>query len=326
MLKQVEKKDENGNTIICTVDENGMGQGPFEKHFKNGNIGRGSYKDGNWDGPYEEYYSNGQICAKATFKNGDAEGPYEVYYISGQIKVKGAYKNDYSAGPWEYYYENGQLEAKGNNDTYKEGPWEYYYENGQLRAKGELHYNYMEGLWEHYYLNGQLQEKGIYSNGEPAEILEAYDHSGKLIQPDIYSDGTKKVEKEKLLKFRNWQLKEERLAEKEVEKKQHEEDIKRAEAIGGLKGQLKMLSDPAFRKPIGKARTPERQTKAKEIVEVRRARTLLSRAAKKALDKGDQKLFSAIEEVARPYALHNRRIELEFRKKRTERRTKKGRG
>jgi hypothetical protein len=109
-----------------------------------------------------------------------------------------------------------------------------------------------------------------------------------------------------------------------IEKLEKEKRV--SEKIGNLKGQLEMLSDPVFRKPIGPARTPERQAKAEEIIGVRRARTLLARAAQKADAEGDKKLMSEIEKLARPYALHKRRIELEAQKKRAERRAKAGRG
>ena len=309
ILKQIEKKDDSGNTIICTIDEDGVEQGAYEIRFVNRSqeddaiFERGTYKDGKKEGPFETHFEDGSI-GRGTFKNDKMEGSYELYDKSGQLMIKGIYK-----------------------DSYEEGIWEYYHDNGKLMSKGPYNRGCLTKTWEYYYENGQLMEKCSYNIfGDLDKILEAYDHTGKPIKPDIYREGTEQIESEKLSNFEIWRLKEARLAEKEVEKKQREEAVNRAEAIGGLKGQLKMLSDPEFRKPIGKARTLERQAKAEEIVEVRRARTLLSRAANKALDQGDKRLFSEIEEVAKPYALHNRRIELEFKKKRAERRTKKGRG
>ena len=44
MLKQVENKDKEGHIIICTVDENGVEQGPFEIHYTGGAIGKGTVR------------------------------------------------------------------------------------------------------------------------------------------------------------------------------------------------------------------------------------------------------------------------------------------
>ena len=112
MLKRVEKKDRYGNTIICTVDENGVEQGPFEIRYKGGDYGKWTYKDGKLDGPYETYYKNGQLWIKCTYKDGKKGGPYEEYYENGRLFEKCTYKDGKEDGPYEGYWANGQLREK----------------------------------------------------------------------------------------------------------------------------------------------------------------------------------------------------------------------
>ena len=235
----------------------------------------------------------------------------EEWYSDGQIRHRGTYKGSVSDGWVEKWYPNGQIEIRG---LYKNGMgWEEaFYENGQLKMKKSFEGVSCEGLFEWYGENGRLERSGIYRHGRriEGEDAEAYSREWEAKKEKIVAEMKRQAEEKQ---------------KREAEEKRHAEEIqkamKRGEAIGNLKGRLEMISDPAFRKPIGKARTPERQAKAEEITEVRRARSLLSRAAKKAHANGDMVLFKAIEDMAWPYALHNRKIELEFKKKRIERRT-----
>ena len=368
MLKRVEKKDEKGNTIICTIDENGVEQGPFEKHFEDGCIGYGTYKDGKREGSWECYYPDGQLETKMTFQDDRAVGECEYYYPDGQLKSKGNCQH-YKEGAWVYYHPNGQLALKAfydkqshlregaweryypsgqlqERENYNEngrldGPYEFYYDNGQLRTKCSFEDGKKQGTREIYYKNGQLAEKAVFVDGELKEVLEAYDHKGKPKEAKfdyhINDDRTETFEESSILKWENWRLQEEGLAEKEVLEKdhvaeieaikqRHEAELGRAEVIAGLKGRLEMIADPVFRKPAGPARTPERQAKAEEIIEVRRARTLLRRVAQQAESSGDEKLLKAVARVAQPYADRAKKIQNDFRKKRAERGAKKGRG
>ena len=335
MLKQVKKKDSKGNTIIYTVDKKGVKQGPYEEHWENGGVEKGTFKDGKKEGPFERVFADGGI-GKGTYRKGKAEGLFEEYHKNGQLAARCYFKNGKDDGLYESYYENGQLSVRTNyKDGKEDGLYEQYDANGRLQGKVTFKMGEWHGLCEEYYENGRLKHKGVYIDGYKEGVWEYYSESGKLTEKKAFHMGRPLEGKEEEIALFMWQVQQGQIeGQRDAEAKRHEEEAKRheeeakgqeekvsrAEAIGGLKGQLKMLSDPAFRKPVGPARTPERQAKAEEIVEVRRARTLLSRAANKALDEGDRKLFSEIEEVARPYALHNRRIELEFRKKRAERR------
>jgi len=216
---------------------------------------------------------------------------------------------------YETYYESGQLRERiVFKDGKINGLYESYYENGQLENRHYCIKNSPDGLYEQYSKDGRLQTKEVFARGVRLEGERAEEYL------DIWRARMEEEEKARVLEEKR------RAEEKQEEEKRQAEEKRRIEAVGNLKGRLEMLSDPEFRKQIGKARTPERQAKAEEIVEVRRARTLLSRAANKALDDGDKELFAEIEKVARPYALNNRRIQLEFRNKRAERRAKKDRG
>ena len=280
MLKRVEKKEGERNTIICTVDENGVEQGPFEIRYKGGGYGKGTYKDGKLDGPCERYYSNGQLWVKCTYKDGNQDGPYETYYENGQLWEKCTYKDGKLDGPYEAYYDNGQLWVKC---TYKDGK--------------------KDGPYESYYGNGQIKEKCTYKNGKRLEGEEARDYLREL-----------EAEQKRLTEEKQWK-----------EQQRYEELIERREVIAGLKGRLEMISDPVFRKPVGPARTPERQAKAEDITEIRRARTLLRRVAQKAYTDGDRELMKAVERVARPYAERAEKIQREFQQKRLARRAKSNR-
>jgi len=311
MLKQIEEKDEYGNKTTYTVDENGVKQGSFEFCFYDGSgYGKGTYKDGKKDGVCEVYHENGQLAYSYTYEDGAKEGEARSYYPNGQLKDI-------------YIYKGGNLV-----DTI-----ESYYEDGTQKKKT---FPSIEGsMVEEYHENGRVSKRCYYRDGKPDGPCETYDYYGESGGKIVYDHGRMLKDPDEVAAYlKKWQMRRKEVEEKQFaeekrqaeEKERHAEEVKRAMAIGGLKGQLELLADPAFRKSVGKAKTPERQAKAEEIVEVRRARTLLSRAAKKALDEGDKKLFSEIEKVARPYALHNRRIELEFQNKRAERRSKRGRG
>jgi len=279
MLKQVEKKDEDGNTIICTVDENGVEQGPFEIHFDDGSIEKGSFKDGKKDGVYEVCDQKGILKDKGSYKDGKRHGLCRLYYPDGKIKESCNYRDGEKDGVTECFRPDGSL-----YDAWTQIFGKTVFD--ELSQKRAIPHFIQEGF-------GYLQSQITQMAAEIGQIKEL------LVQEKVASqENERKLREEKRLSI----------------------------AIGNLKGRLAMLSDPEFRKPIGKARTPERQAKVEEIVGVHRARTLLSRMANKALDEGDKELFSEIEKVAKPYALHHRRIELEFKKKRAERRAKKDRG
>ena len=315
MLKRIEKKDEYGHTIICTVDENGVEQGAYEEHWCD-NLEKGTFKDGKKEGPYEFSYANG-VTGRGTYKDGKQDGLVEGFYENGQLKYRYHYKDGRLEGEAEEYYSNGQLMRR---ELYKEGDddaelLEEYYENGQATTRFIQDDDAGDVIVEKYYEDGKISERYYMRDGKLDGPDEFYDRDGKLEDRSIYIYGVYSEGKSVESYLEKWQK------AREERKEKHEKELKRAEAIGGLRGQLKLLSDPAFRKQIGKARTPERQAKAEEIVEVRRARTLLSRAANKAIGDGDKELFSEIEKVAKPYALHHRRIELEFKKKRAERRS-----
>ena len=281
MLRHVEKVDQAGNKILCTEDENGLEQGPFEIHFKGkaGGMGRGIYKDGKRNGPYEQFDATGQLRSRSTYRDGVSDGPSEQYYKNGQLEQKCTYKNGNLDGLYEQYYMDGSLWIKCYyKDGYKDGPCEQYFNDGEVSGKYFYHHNEkLEGRSAEYYLQ-------------------------------------------------KWQQQQKKLEEIRVAaEKSRKKERKRWESVGYLKGQLDMLNNPMLRKPIGPARTSERQAKAEEIITVRRAQMILSRAAQKAVTEGDKELYSEIEEVARPYALHKRRLQREFRQKRAEHRSQKNR-
>ena len=286
-------------------DENGLKQGILENHWPNGLLEvRCSFKDDKRNGIYEQYYDNGQLKLKCTYWNDEIDGPYEFYHYNGQLAVKSTYDNGKQNGPCTLYYEDGQVREKC---TYKDGK--------------------LDGVLEAYYENGQLKEKSYWKDGNHAGPCEIYDANGNLESRSFFSYGTEYTGEKAEAHMKEWRTKQERLAEKQrIQEEKHlaKENIK--VDIANLRGRLAMLSDPDFRRPIRRARTPERQAKAEEIIEVRRARALLSRAAKKAVVDENKELLSEIEKVAKPYAQHNQQIQLEFQKKRAERRAKKGRG
>ena len=101
---------------------------------------------------------------------------------------------------------------------------------------------------------------------------------------------------------------------------------KREKAIKGLSEKLAEISDlEKVKAAVTPARTPERTETLARIMRVRKAKTLLSKAAQKAHKEGDQKTLQEIVEMAKPYAAREAVVLDKFHQRRAERRAKKER-
>ncbi len=127
----------------CKINyHNGLKNGDFIRHYKNGNIeSKGVYKNDTLIEKLIDYYENGNLLSETNY---DSFG-----------KMIGLKK----------YYENGQL-ASLNESSKQSINTIHYYENGKL--KKEEHYNKNwknHGVYKEFYENGNLKEQAFYENG-----------------------------------------------------------------------------------------------------------------------------------------------------------------
>ena len=101
---------------------------------------------------------------------------------------------------------------------------------------------------------------------------------------------------------------------------------KREKVIKGLNEKLSEISDlEKVKETITPARTPERTDILARITRVRKAKSLLSKAAQKAQKEGDKKTLEEIIEMAKPYAAREAVVLDKFHQRQAERRAQKGR-
>jgi len=87
MLKRVEMVDNDGATITCSVDENGLEQGPFEKRQAWGTI-TGYYKDGKYDGPAKLSANSGYVSEHVYRDGEELSGKEAEVYLREWKKAK----------------------------------------------------------------------------------------------------------------------------------------------------------------------------------------------------------------------------------------------
>ena len=98
------------------------------------------------------------------------------------------------------------------------------------------------------------------------------------------------------------------------------------EMLKGLSEKLAEINDlEKLKTMVTPARTPERTDILARITRVRKAKSLLSKAAQKAHKEGDEKTLQEIIEMAKPYAAREAVVRDKFHQRQAERRAKKGR-
>ena len=131
-VSEIEQRNIDGKTVIY-VNEGEYNGIVYENYI----VPRLKYsvKNGIKNGPYELHYKNGQINRKTSFKDDKYEGAYEEYYENGQLKIRTSFKSGKYHGALVMYYKNGQKEAEGNHvDGKFDGIQKKYYKNGQLKS------------------------------------------------------------------------------------------------------------------------------------------------------------------------------------------------
>ena len=244
MLKCIEHS--TGDKTILTVDEMGEANGPFEIHYKEGCIGKGTKKNGETEGWFEIYDKKGILKSRRFFKYGKWDGPVETY-------------------------RNGQLE-----------------ERRVFCRLGELHGDRAEA----YLLKWRAEQEELAKK----EQTKALVRQKKLVQK-----------------------------KEQQEKTQRQQDKKKN--FKNLKEKLAEISDlEKVKETITPARTPERTDILARIMRVRKAKSLLSKAAQKAHKEGDKQTLQEIVEIAKPFAAREAVVRDKFSQRQAARRTQKNRG
>ena len=85
-----------------------------------GELIKGSMKNGKQEGEWISYSPNGQLRSKGNYKNGKEEGAWVHYWSNGQLDFKGNYKNGKSEGAWVGFEEDGRVK-EFMTGTFKNG-------------------------------------------------------------------------------------------------------------------------------------------------------------------------------------------------------------
>lgn len=195
--------------ILCSQICFSQKNGPYEKHFDNGQLKiSGQYKSKKRVGDWKAYYDTGEIHKtysytkgkrnsdyKSFFKNGTLKSEtkkvgdqvfFNEYYESGKLLKERILKNGY----YKEYFENGQLKVESNYEEGElSGVWERFFETGEKEWKVNYYNGYKHGLYEQYYKNGQLKVEGNHENDKKGGKENRYSKNGQIEWEGFYTQG-----------------------------------------------------------------------------------------------------------------------------------------
>ena len=149
------------------VDENGLKQGFWEKH-----------------------YSNGTLQYSGNFVNDKPIGKLKRYNNAGVLKAEMIYiKNSNKVYSW-FFYPNKEIHSKGiYKNKLKDSVWNYYSMDGVKINKVNYKLDKKDGSEKKFYKNGNISEISEWSNGINNGLTIRYYESGKVMSRLYYSDG-----------------------------------------------------------------------------------------------------------------------------------------
>jgi uncharacterized protein len=161
------------------------------------------------------HYPNGSVLSEGYMKDGKPEGYWKTYYTTGIMKSEGNRKNFQLDSIWIFYNSTGDTLKKINYIFGKKNGYSYeYYTDrskpefiGTVKSKELMVNDIKEGLSFYYYITGKLKEEVNYSNNHPDGLsIEYADDDGRIITIKRYNKGNL-VEREKINRYINNNLK-----------------------------------------------------------------------------------------------------------------------
>lgn len=137
--------------------------GPYIKHFKNGQIKTsGQYKKGEKVGVWKYYYDTGQLSRKYEYDNlGKTTGSEETYYKKGDLKSKcallkegGFIEKGYFEASNSLSYEMHYIYKEKSNYKITTGIYREFFFNGKTKIKSNYVDGKLDGLWTRFYETG----------------------------------------------------------------------------------------------------------------------------------------------------------------------------
>lgn len=154
---------------INQLDENGLKQGYWIKHYPNGNkMYEGFFEDNKPVNKMRRYYEDGSLKAVLEFEKGSKTAYAELYYEDDKIAAKGDYINGKKNGVWKYYsFYDEQLKVEENYvDDVRQGEARYFYPNGVISEVVHYKDGVRHGSWIQFYDNRKKKIESQYVNGE----------------------------------------------------------------------------------------------------------------------------------------------------------------
>ena len=180
-LKSQEMK-ENGDTLFNQVDENGLKQGFWKKHYPNGNIRyTGRFLNDRPVGTFKRYYEDQAIQSIMVYR-GNQEMAYTLfYYQNGSLAAEGKYIGTKKDSTWKYYsYYGGYLSYQEEYHAgLKDGISYKYFEDGTPSEEMEWKKGRKHGTWKLFYPSGALKMETVFLDDQIHGPFISYNTSGQ---------------------------------------------------------------------------------------------------------------------------------------------------
>lgn len=167
---------------INQVDQDGLKQGYWEKHYPNGAIQyTGSFINNKPVGQFKRYTKESVLKVIMTYRENSNKVYSKFYYPNKTIHSEGIYKEKLKDSIWNYYSIDGfKINEVAYLNDKKHGAERKFYESGNLSEVSEWTNGINNGLTIRYYESGNVMMRILYSNGVLNGEYNVFDSNEKI--------------------------------------------------------------------------------------------------------------------------------------------------
>jgi antitoxin component YwqK of YwqJK toxin-antitoxin module len=175
---------------INHVDQDGLKQGYWEKHYPNGNMQyAGSFINDKPIGILKRYTQEGVLKAEMTYVKNSNKVYSKFYYPSNVLHSKGIYIEKLKDSIWNYYSSEGFKINEVMYRNYKKIVTERkFYPSGNISEISEWTNGVNDGLTIRYYDSKNVMIRILYTNGILNGEYNVYDADEKILIQGQYKN------------------------------------------------------------------------------------------------------------------------------------------
>ncbi|MDR1226667.1 MAG: toxin-antitoxin system YwqK family antitoxin [Prevotellaceae bacterium] len=181
------------DTMFNHLDDSGLRQGFWKKHYANGKPAYKAYfVDNKPFGLLMRYHENGNKLAIIDYFD-DGSSFAQLFYPSGKLASEGHYEEEQKkSGLWKYYRSNSTLLMEESYESgLLQGVQALYYPDGKVFERRRFVNGQEDGVYEQVDVRGQLVFEMLYKNGMPNGGVRYYYDNNQIRIEGQYKDGVK---------------------------------------------------------------------------------------------------------------------------------------